>query len=31
VRQGHFKGETPGETALANALGLLMEAVPASR
>jgi CubicO group peptidase (beta-lactamase class C family) len=31
VRQGHFKGETAGEAALANALTLLMEAVPASR
>jgi CubicO group peptidase (beta-lactamase class C family) len=29
VRQGHFKGADAGETALANALGLLMEAVPA--
>jgi CubicO group peptidase (beta-lactamase class C family) len=31
VRQGHFKGETAGEAALANALRLLMEAIPASR
>jgi CubicO group peptidase (beta-lactamase class C family) len=31
VRKGHFKGETAGEAALANALRLLMEAIPASR
>jgi len=31
VRQGHYKGATPGTGALRNAVALLMEAVPAQR